>query len=201
MIYPLLGFSLLLLFFAVLIWLRKVQYDGIHRNFLNLVDHYGGRIVRPGFASRPKYSGQFKDFPITVSFSTEKKNEGKSRQFYVSVFLQSPGKLNYTIMSKNWLSEPQLQALSGRFIHWLRDREYVVEVTDKKLLRKLDVRLIEEILSRLHPFAYVLVSKRGLILEKLSHNLLQDTEEEYLLPLFEGMYTLSNLTARRRISS
>jgi hypothetical protein len=190
MIYLILGFFLLLLFFAVLVWLRKVQYDGIHRNFLNLVDHYGGRIVRPGFASRPKYSGKFNDFPLTVSFSTEKKSESRSRQFYVSIFLQSPGKIN-------WLSESQLQAMSGRFVHWLSNKAYLIEVTDKKLLRKIDVSRIEKILEKLHPFAYVLVSKRGLILEKLSHNLLQDTEEEHLLPLFDGMYTLSNLNPRR----
>jgi len=201
MIYLLISVFILLLIFAVLIWLRKVQYDGIHRNFLNLVDHYPGRIVRAGFAGRPKYTGQFKDFPITVSFSTEKKAERRSRQFYVSVFLQAPGKLNYTIMAKNWLSEPEQQALSGRNIHWLSDGEYLVEVTDKKLLRKLGVKRIEKILTHLHPFAYVLVSKRGLILEKLSRNLMQDTEEEHLRPLFEGMYALSSLTSRGRISA
>jgi hypothetical protein len=201
MIYLILGFFLLLLFFTVLVWLRKVQYDGIHRNFLDLVDHYGGRIVRPGFASRPKYSGKFNDFPLTVSFSTEKKSESRSRQFYVSIFLRSPAKMNFTIMSKSWLSESQLQTMSGRFIHWLSNKEYLIEVTDKKLLRKIDLSKIEEIMDQLHPFAYVLVSRRGLILEKLSHNLLRDTEEGQLLSLFQGMYALSNLTLRRGTSA
>jgi len=201
MIYLLIGVSILLFSFAVLIWLRKVQYDGIHRNFLNLVDHYEGQIVRAGFASRPKFSGQFKDFPITVSFSSEKKGGRPFRRFYVAVFLQAPGKLNFTIMSKNWMSETEPQTLSGRHILWLSDGEYLVEVTDKNLLRKLDVKQIEEILSQLHPFAYVLVSKRGLILEKLSRNLMKDTEEEYLLPLFEGLYALRNLSPRGKISA
>jgi len=52
--------SLILFVVAGLIWLRKAQYDAIHRNFLDLVDQYGGRVVRDAFAIRPKFMGKFK---------------------------------------------------------------------------------------------------------------------------------------------
>lgn len=194
MIYVLIGIFLILTALAILIWLRKVQYDGIHRNFLSLVDRFGGKIVRFGFASRPKYTGTFHDFPITVSFSTEKKSDSHSRQFYISIFFRSPGKMNFTIMAKNWLSEAQLKAVSLRFIQWVANKEYLIEVTEKKLLNRLDLPHIEEAIKILHPFAYILVSRKGLILEKLSQNLLQDTEEKYLVPLFEGLYHLTKLS-------
>ncbi len=84
--------------------------------------------------------------------------------------------------------------MSNRFIRWVANKEYLIEVTEKKLLNRIDLQQIEEAIKILHPFAYILVSKKGLILEKLSQNLLQDTEEQYLVPLFEGLFNLTKLS-------
>ena len=85
MVYLTILLSLILLVIAGLIWLRKAQYDVIHRNFLDLVDQYGGQVARGGFAIRPKYMGKFQENNVSISFTTEKKNKNESRRYYLSI--------------------------------------------------------------------------------------------------------------------
>ncbi|MCK4892315.1 MAG: hypothetical protein KAT07_00035, partial [Calditrichia bacterium] len=108
--------SLILLIVGGLIWLRKAQYDAIHRNFLDLVDQYGGRVVRSGFAIRPKYTGRFKENNVSISFSTEKKNKNETRRYYLSVFLHATNEINFSILSMEWLGDEDKVDLSKRVI-------------------------------------------------------------------------------------
>ncbi len=194
MVYLFIGVVVISVSFIILIWLRKVQYDAIHRNFLDLVDQYGGRVLRDGFAIRPKFAGTFNHAKMSISISSEKKKDGQSRQFYISVYMQIPGKTNFTILSNNWLNDQNTDNLSNRFLHKIYNKNYLVEVSRKENLKKLDFKKIETLVNKMDPFAYVLVSKKGIILERLSQNLLKDTEYSCLQPLLEGMYELKEIS-------
>ncbi len=196
MIYVIIGLAAIVLFFLLLIWIRKVQYDAVHRNFLDLVDNYGGRVLRGGFAVRPRFSCEYNGSKLSISISAEKKTKNRPRQFYISVFLQAPANANFTVMYSDWLQPRNNDDNKKRFTHPILNKKYVVEVTDKSLFKKLDLNKIEKAVKKLDPFAYVLVSRRGLILERLSTNLIKDTEIENLENLIEGVYQLSVLPVK-----
>lgn len=193
MIIILVFFAVLLFGVGVLIFLRKAQYDVVHRNFLDLVDRYGGRVVRGGFAVRPRYTGQIEGIQVSVSLSSEKNKESGSRDFYISVYMKKPARTNFTVMSSEWLGSRAGKESPKRIIYSIWESRYQVEVNDKALLKKLNMPRIEEIVRKMHPFAYVLVSQRGIILEKVSLNLAKDTELEQIEPLIEGMRELSEI--------
>ncbi|UCF65639.1 MAG: hypothetical protein JSW33_07330 [bacterium] len=186
--------SLILFVVAGLIWLRKAQYDAIHRNFLDLVDQYGGRVVRDAFAIRPKFMGKFMDTTVTVSFSSEKKDKNKSRQYYISIFLQANSIINFSILSMDWLSKEGQNKLGDRIVKNIFDQKYLIEVSDKELMKNLNSKAIETMVSRMHPFAYALVTKKGIILERLSQNLIEDTEFTQINELLEALYGLTKIS-------
>ncbi len=191
MIYVILVLAVLFALLLFLIWMRKIQYDAVHRNFLDMVDNYGGKVVRGGFAVRPRYTTTYKESQLSVSISAEKKTKNQPRQFYISVFMQAPAEVNFTIMNTNWLERRKEADEKKRFTHRILNKKYLVEVADKALLQKLDFERLERIVEKIDPFAYVLVSKRGMILERISTSLVKDTEFEQLEGLAEGVYELS----------
>ena len=193
MIYAIIVAAVLLVLLLSLVWLRKVQFDAVHRNFLDLIDNFGGKVARSGFAIRPRYSGKFKELPLAISISSEKKSKDRSRLYYIAVYLKSVSKYNFTIMSVDWLDGRDHSKAGKSFVRKIFDKQYVVEVTDKQLLKKLNFSGIEKVVGKIDPFAYVLVSRRGIILERVSVNLIQDTEFKNLRKLVEGIYQLSNL--------
>jgi hypothetical protein len=194
MIYIVIGLIIIGTAILILMWLRKVQYDAVHRNFLDLVDNNGGRVERGGFAIRPKYSGTFHNARLAISISSEKRQDGKNRRFYISIYMQKSGSVNYTVLSDKWMEKRSREEDSNRIFREIWNSQYLIEVSDKKNLKKLDVKKIEEVIKRMHPFAYTLVSKRALILERISENLIRDTEYENLRPLLEGMFDLSTVS-------
>jgi len=196
MIYAIVIFILLLVSILILIWLRKAQYDAVHRNFLDLEDHFGGRVVRGGFAVRPRFSGNYRDARVSISISSEKKSKDHPRQFYISVFMQTSAKANFTVMSNEWLHQQFVQEKRHRISQQIDDKAYRVEVSEKNVLKQLDFPGIEKVVKKIHPFAYILVSRKGLVLERLSTNLIKDTEFQVLEPLLEGLYELSTVPVK-----
>jgi CRISPR/Cas system CMR-associated protein Cmr3 (group 5 of RAMP superfamily) len=201
MIYVVLGLILTILVFGILIWLRKVQFDAVHQNFLDLVDKYGGRVIRDGFAIRPKFSGLFKECRLSISISSEKKTKENPRRFYISIYYQSQGKLNFTVMSNDWLNLRQKHKAAKRITKQIAGKKYSLEVSERILLKRLDLPSIEKVINKMHPFAYVLVSHRGLILERISNNLIADTEYEKIQPLLEAMHDLSLIPPKENTRS
>lgn len=194
MVYFTIILSLILLTIAGLIWLRKAQYDAIHRNFLDLVDQYGGRVMRGGFAIRPKYTGNFKENNVSISFSSEKKNKNETRRYYLSIFLQTTNDINFSILSMEWIGDETQVDLGQRVVKKIFNKKYVIEVSDKKLIKKIDASSIEKTVAKMHPFAYALVTKKGILLERLSHNLMADTEIKPLSELLEALYGLTKIS-------
>ena len=52
----------------------------------------------------------------------------------------------------------------------------------------------EKTVEKMHPFAYTLISKKGIILERLSHNLIADTEFEPISQLLELLHSFTKIT-------
>ena len=198
-VYVTIFLSLLLLVMAGLIWLRKAQYDAIHRNFLDMEDKYGGRVMRDGFAARPKFMGKFKDSTVSVSFSSEKKDKNQTRRYYISIFLQAHSNINFSILSMDWLSKDGQSKLSDRIVHSIFDHKYLIEVSNEPLMKKLNHNQIEHIVSHMHPFAYALVTKKGIILERLSQNLVEDTAFNHLNELLEALYSLKKILPHQNV--
>ena len=181
------GVAVVLGAILLLVWLRKVQFDAVHRNFLDLEDHYGGRVIRAGFAVRPRYSGQYKKNKITVSVSSESSKEG--RRYYIAVTMQSRPPIHFTILSRHWLEDRQSRAQKKNVIQLL-DGQYLLEVPQVALLKKINVGVLNQIVEKMHPFAYVLIAKTGIILERLSTNLIKDTEFPVMQDLIHNIYQL-----------
>lgn len=172
---------------GLLVWLRKVQFDAVHRNFLDLEDHFGGKVIRAGFAVRPQYTGHYKKNKITISVSSEGNKGG--RRYYIAVTMQSHSPVHFTILSRHWLEDRHAQSRKQNVVQ-LMDGQYLLEVPQVGLLKKINVSALNRIVQQMHPFAYVLIAKTGIILERLSTNLIKDTEFPALKELIQGMYQL-----------
>ncbi|MEJ2170750.1 MAG: hypothetical protein P8X90_35090 [Desulfobacterales bacterium] len=193
MIYAIIILGAVLLALLVINWLRKVQYDAVHRNFLDFEDHYGGKVVRGGFAVRPRFSGSYRDARFSISISSEKRKQNGQREFYISIYFQAAARSNYTVMANAWLENRELSEKRKNASIPILDNTYILEVSNKKNLRKLKIRDIEDHIRRIHPFAYILISRKGLIMERLSTNLIQDTEFDTLNPYIDELYNLSQI--------
>jgi hypothetical protein len=95
-------------------------------------------------------------------------------------------------MSANWLNLEK-NDMSKRHFKKIYDNNYLVEVSEKRMLSRLNLEQIEKAVQKMHPFAYVLISKKGLILERISQNLVEDTKFEKLDGLLKLLHTLGQI--------
>ena len=174
-----------------LMWIRKLQFDAVHRNLLELGEKINGKVIRHGFAERPRFSGNFKGQDVSISFSTESGKEG--RRYYLTLTMQANSKINFTVLSSKWLNKQDFTPDEERRMISLKNGEYLLETSKKGHLQKLNTKKIEAVIREIHPFAYILMAKTGMILERTSTNIASDTQPESLYNLLEGMYTLKAL--------
>ncbi len=181
----------ILLGFWILIWVRKLQFDVIHRNLLELEDAFGGKVSRGGLASRPRYSGTYKGNKVSVSFSYESKQ--KSKQYYLAVTMQCRSPVQFTVLSRNWLAEQADAHQEGKTIKAVAGGDYLVEVSKSHLMKKIPFKKIDPIIRKLDPFAYILVAKTGMIMERVSDHLVKDTQFAVIRDIFEHLYQLQQV--------
>ena len=193
MIYAIIILSGFLSALILLVWFRKVQFDAVHRNWLDLEDKYGGKIIRSGFAVRPRYNGKIGENALSISISAEKRVKDKPRQYYLSVFLKKSSEVNFTVLSTEWIKDRKQNKAVELKSRKIANDKYVIEVKDGELLKKLPVKEIEKLTQEIDPVAYALVSKNGILTERISSNLIADTEFEKINPLIEGIDKLADL--------
>lgn len=184
-----LSLTIIFLFLLALLGLRKVQFDAIHHNFLDLEDEFGGRVIRDGFAVRPRFAGKFKDQEIHVAISTEKA-EGE-RRYYIGVTMEARPKINFFIKSTDWLGKKEIPEEQKNRTRSILNGLYWLEAKDAKDFKKLNLPDFEKIISAIHPVAYVLIGNSRILLERISLRIVEDTKIEVLRPLLEGMYLLN----------
>ena len=179
------------LILLAMVFLRKLHFDHIHRNLLDLEDKYGGKVIRGGFAIRPKYSGDYKGKKVSVTITYSKEKDG--RKYYVELTMQAKSKLQFSILGPNLLEEKDITPERKNKIVKLNEDDYLVEVTDPEHIKLLNLRKISTIVTNMYPFVFILITKTGLMLEKVSNDLIKDTDIRQLGSLFKNMYELREI--------
>ena len=185
--------SVVFVVLLVLIWLRKLQFDIVHRNFLEFEDQFGGRVIRGGFAVRPRFSGVYEGRKLTISITFE--GGGKHRKYYLAITLQANSPINFTIMSTDWLKRRE-DSSQGRQGVKIAQGKYLLEVTESQDVNELDLAELERVVEQLHPFAYILISRTGIILERLSPDIVQDTKFEVLNKMVAALNELRRIVEK-----
>ncbi len=171
MLYVLIFVLVLLSFWGLLLYVRKSQWDTIHRNLLDLEDHYEGKVIRRGFAARPFFYGKINGYPLTLNISSEK--IGKERLNYFDISWGMPTAESFTISEKEWLAKHRDQK-----VDILPEMEN--ERGQKFALIHNDPKRAEEIKN--HPavsvfindfsnLCYIFLGKTGIICEFSAENL------------------------------
>ncbi len=187
--------AVILLGFWILVWVRKLQYDVIHRNLLELEDAYGGKVKRGGLASRPRYVGEYKGNKVSVSFSYESKKE--SKHYYLAITMQCRSPVQFTVLSKDWLAEQADAHQEGKKVKAIMNGQYLIEVTKAPMLKKIPLKKVEPIIRKLDPFAYILIAQTGMIMERISKHLVRDTQFNEISETFEHLYQLQQVLERK----
>jgi hypothetical protein len=173
---------------VAMIFLRKIHFDTIHRNLLDLEDKYGGKVIRGGFAIRPKYSGDYKGKKVSVTITYSKEKDG--RKYYIELTMQANSKLQFSILGPNLMEGQELSPERKEKIITLGSDNYLLEVTDPSHIESLNIKRISNIVTKMYPFVFILITKTGLMLERVSNDLINDTDIRQLGNLFKNMNEL-----------
>ena len=182
------SFAAIFILIAVMIFLRKIHFDTVHRNLLDLEDKFGGKVIRGGFAVRPKYSGDYKGEKISVTIAYSKENG--NRRYYLELTMQARSQLQFSILGPNLMEGQEISPERENKIVKLSKGNYLLEVTDPAHIELLNINKITEIVTKMYPFVFILITKTGLMLEKVSADLIKDTDIRQLGGLFKNMYAL-----------
>ena len=178
--------TIIFVFLLLLVFLRKLQYDSIHQNLLDLEDAYGGKVMRGGFAVRPRYSGLYKGKRISVSITTSKDKRG--RIYHIEVTMQASSKFQFSVMNAQLIKDQNIQPDRKERMKSISSDKYVFEVIEKDHLSHLNLKRLGDIILQMDPFEFILISKNQLMLERVSHDFRKDTDIRYLGNLIKSMY-------------
>ncbi|MEL6821021.1 MAG: hypothetical protein AAFP70_04605 [Calditrichota bacterium] len=184
--------ALLLLTYYGMIYIRKLQFDTVNDNFMELEDELGGKVNRAGFASRPSFTTLYKERKATISISSEKK-PGEERQYYINLTMQAQSKASFSLLSSQWVQEENDTETDNQMIPML-DGQFLLRPTNPAKLHHLQTPRLEKVLPELAPFVYILASPTGMILERSSTNLKHDTRPKEMRDLLAAMLKLAKLT-------
>ncbi len=176
MIYFLGFIGLIFLVWLLLLYVRKSQWDTIHRNLLDLEDHFEGKVIRRGFAARPFFHGQVEGHPFTLNLSSERIDN--ERINYVDISWDLPVSETLTIAEFSWLKkrrdkdDAQLKLLKSD-----QGKEFALMHKNKNRLEQLVTSpVIQQFVSQFENLCYVFLGKTGLICEFSAENLASATE-------------------------
>ncbi len=180
MIYVLAAGASFILIVVVINYMRKLHWDAVHINLLDLVDDIGGQVLRQGFLGQPIFHGQYKKMDITINFSTERHK--KKRRNLIDISIGMPIKKSFTISSYEWLKEREDSALDefksldldGLHNYGLRNP------SDNQIAKESKQLKFRQILLDLDPFLFLFVGANGLLYEKDGGNLAVSTKHPAL---------------------
>lgn len=184
----LISLAIVIIVLAIMVFFRKLHFDTIHRNLLDLEDKFGGKVIRGGFAIRPKYSGDYKGKKISVTIAYSKENG--ARKYYIELTMQAKSKLQFSILGPNLMEGQEIPPERKKKIIELPEEKYLLEVTDPSHIKLINITKIGDIVKTMYPFVFILITKTGLMIEKVSNDLIKDTDIRHLGSLFKNMYEL-----------
>lgn len=173
---------------VVIIFLRKLHWDAVQLNLLQLQNAIGGKVIRKGFLIRPLFHGNYKNMALTINFSTEKFK--KNRRNYIDITIDKKFKNSLTISSLDWLKERD-ESVSEYEPIKIADTNY-------GLRREKNIRVIKKnrntefinYVKQLHPINFIYFSKNGLLFERECQNITIETEYVKLKETIDQLYNL-----------
>ena len=179
-------FGLLFLFFGLFLFLRKMQYDYLHNNLSELVDHIGGEVIRRGFASVPFFHTKYENGALVVNFSSLKSEKGQ-REYYATFSGEIDVPANFSLMSLEWLKAHPVEEnkeIETRQIENLR-----VSSTNKNIITffEKNPKLIAK-MAGLDGFVYFFSSVRGIMFEIAIKNFSEGSKVDLLMPVITDAY-------------
>lgn len=178
------------LLLLIMVWLRKINFDAIHQNFLEMEDVYGGKVIRNGFAVRPRFAGEFKGKEFSISITSDK-SDGK-RVYYIALAMQARSKINFSVLDHRSLADVEIPEERRERMLAFGDDRYMLEVGKKYHITKVDLNDLTSAIRKIDPFVYILVGKTNILLERASNDIFQDTKLAVIEPILDGMYELSH---------
>jgi len=186
--YIIYGLILLVVFYLLINYLRKLQWDAVHSNLFDLVDEFGGDVYRRGFLARPVFHGTYKNCEVTINFSQERVNS--KRKNYINISIDKKINKSITIVSVDWI-KVQNESTEGLEIISMNDsKEYGIRIKNINNTKKNELK---SQLEKLIPFNYIYLGQTGLIFEKESNNLGSETKMDSLKPYIEIVHNLSGI--------
>ncbi len=167
---------------GIMVWIRKTMWDAVHRNLLDLLDHYDGEVVRRSFAARPIFHGKLNGVTVTLNFSSER-TAGK-RINYIDISYAAGSSFNATISDKAWLEKQDAGELEDfETVTNENGRPFIVRpASDPKVKAWLKTPLFSEIINRFNGLAYIFLGKSGTLCEFISDDIIRSTKFENLNP-------------------
>jgi hypothetical protein len=193
LVYILAAVFVFIIFLVVLNFLRKLQWDAVHNNLLDLTDDIGGNVIRQGMLGRPIFHGKYKNLDITINFSTERGKKG--RRNYIDISIGRDFSQTLTISSMDWLEEREESVLDeyteieldGQKKYGLRSK------SGQEVLKKNMQQKFKSILQDMHPFSFLFIGYNGLLFEKRGGNLAMSTKHPALKNDIECLIDLTGV--------
>lgn len=146
--------------------------------------------MRQGFFARPVYHGRYRDADVTINFSGERSKKGRAN--LIDISLTTALHKSITISSFPWLQEigektiSEYQPLPGDYapVYGIRLAE------SPELKTRLSSADFQEAITILNPFRFVFMSPRGVLFEKESEHLPQNTRHPRLREQLDGLIKL-----------
>lgn len=179
---------ILLVFYLLINYLRKLQWDAVHSNLFDLVDEFGGDVYRRGVLARPVFHGTYKNCEVTINFSQERINS--KRRNYINISIDKKINKSITIVSLDWIKAQNESTDDLEIITMDDSQEYGIRLKNINNTKKNELK---SQLKELIPFNYIFLGQTGLIFEKESNNLGSETKVDSLKPYIEIIYNLSGI--------
>lgn len=183
--------SAILIIYLLLGWLRKVQYDSVITNLQDLEKPFKGKVYRPNVLSRPYFKGKVGSKEITIGFTSERK--GGRRDIYLFYTLACKSPVQLSIISREWLDKRGENA-TGDSIPILNNN-FILQ-SSIKIPQKL-VQEIEKLISEIPAFAYILVAETGILMERISANLIDDTAKDINVKIINTLNELARKLVKK----
>lgn len=197
MLFFLLGLLLILVAWAGLVYLRKTMWDAVHRNLLDLEDHYHGKVIRRSFAARPVFHGEINGAALTLNFSTEKL--AGQRLTYIDLSLAMRSAVSFTLSERDWLKKQQAGSISDAT---LLENDYGTKFLLRPVSQPDVAQLAEnpafmDIVNHFKGLAYLFIGRNGLLCEWRTEEVIKATELENMDRKIRLLQKLTDSLAKR----
>ena len=184
------GCAAIVFIFFIFNLLRKLHWDAIQMNLLELADTIGGSVIRKGILARPIYHGRYQNMDLTINFSTDR--TGGKRNNYIDISIGMNLDNVYTISSLEWIRESSAGSVEDFVpLELTTDIEYGIRQNKgKKLFAKSGSAKIKKYLEELDPFRFLHVSQNGILFEKEGENLGISTKHPKLKQHIDTLFGL-----------